>query len=112
MSYDSCDSGSYLAAVVAWGLWCFCFYADSSFSDSIGAISITRDPAKHELTKHIGVDAHFTQSQVQDGVVALQYMPSEFQLTDFFTKAQTHVYHQFYLSKLSVVDPPWVWGGY
>jgi hypothetical protein len=40
-------------------------------SDSTWAISITRDLVKHELTKHIGVDAHFTRSQVQDGVVAL-----------------------------------------
>jgi hypothetical protein len=75
-------------------------------SDSTGAISIARDPVKHELTKHVGVDAHFTQSRVQDGVVALQYVPSELQLTDFFTKAQTRAHHQFYLSKLSVVDPP------
>jgi hypothetical protein len=29
-------------------------------SDSIGAISIIHDPIKYELTKHIGVDAHFT----------------------------------------------------
>jgi hypothetical protein len=29
-------------------------------SDSIGAISIARDPVKHELTKYVGVDAHFT----------------------------------------------------
>jgi hypothetical protein len=28
-------------------------------SDSTGAISITHDPVKHELTKHVGVDAHF-----------------------------------------------------
>jgi hypothetical protein len=79
-------------------------------SDSTGAISIARDPVKHELTKYIGVDAHFTRSRVQDGVVTLQYVPSELQLTDFFTKAQTHVHHQFYLSKLSVLDPPWVRG--
>jgi hypothetical protein len=26
-------------------------------------------------------------------------------------KAQTHAHHQFYLSKLSVIDPPWVWEG-
>jgi hypothetical protein len=31
-------------------------------SDSTGAISIARDPVKHELTKHIDVDAHFTRS--------------------------------------------------
>jgi hypothetical protein len=29
-------------------------------SDSTVAISIARDPVKHELTKHVGVDAHFT----------------------------------------------------
>jgi hypothetical protein len=28
-------------------------------SDSIGVISIAHDPVKHELTKHIGVDAYF-----------------------------------------------------
>jgi hypothetical protein len=75
-------------------------------SDSTGVISIARNPVKHELTKHVGVDTYFTRSQVQNGVVALQYVPSEFQLADFFTKAQTRAHHQFYLSKLSVVDPP------
>jgi hypothetical protein len=45
-------------------------------------------------------------SIAQDGVVALQYVSSELQLADFFTKAQTRAHHQFYLSKLSVVDPP------
>jgi hypothetical protein len=62
-------------------------------SDSTWAISITRDPIKHELTKHIGVDAHFTRSHVQDGVVTLQYVHSELQLADFFTKAQTRAHH-------------------
>jgi hypothetical protein len=75
-------------------------------SDSTWAISIAHDPIKHELTKHVGVNAHFTRSQVQYGVVALQYVPSELQLADFFTKAQTRAHHQFYLSKLSVIDPP------
>jgi hypothetical protein len=55
---------------------------------------------------YIGVNAYYTRAQVQDGVIALQYVPSEFQMTDFFMKAQTHTHHQFYLSKLSVLDPP------
>jgi hypothetical protein len=75
-------------------------------SDSTGAASIAHDPTKYELTKYIGVDAYFTRPYIQNGVVALQYVPSELQLADFFTKAQTHAHHQFYLSKLSVVDPP------
>ncbi|CAM8901660.1 unnamed protein product [Rhodiola kirilowii] len=76
------------------------------FSDSTGAISIARDPVKHELTKHIGVDASYMRSQVQDQIIALQYVPSEIQLADFFTKAQTRAQHSFFLSKLSLVDPP------
>jgi hypothetical protein len=47
-------------------------------SDNIGAISIARDLVKHEVTKHISVDAHFTRSHIQDGVVILRYVPSEF----------------------------------
>ena len=68
--------------------------------------SIARDPVKHELTKHIGVDAFYVRAAVQDQVIALQYVPSELQLADFLTKAQTRAQHGFYLSKLSVVPPP------
>jgi hypothetical protein len=75
-------------------------------SDSTGAITIARDPIKYELTKHVGVDAYFTRSHVQNGVIALHYVTSDLQLANFFTNVQTHVHHQFYLSKLSVVDPP------
>jgi hypothetical protein len=33
-------------------------------SDSTCAISIARDPVKHELTKYIGVDAFFVRVSV------------------------------------------------
>jgi hypothetical protein len=49
----------------------------SLLSDSTWAISIARDPVKHELSRHVGVDAHFTRSHVHDCVVAFQYVPSE-----------------------------------
>ncbi|WVZ84521.1 hypothetical protein U9M48_031548 [Paspalum notatum var. saurae] len=71
-------------------------------TNSTGAISIALDPVKHDHTKHIGVDAYYTRAQVQDGVVTLRYVPSELQLADFFTKAQTRAQHSFSLFKLSV----------
>jgi hypothetical protein len=61
---------------------------------------------KHELTKHIGVDAFFTRSQCNQHTIALQYVPSELQLADFFTKAQTREQHQLHLFKLNASDPP------
>ena len=74
-------------------------------SDSTGAISIARDPVKHELTKHIGVDASYTRSQVQKRVLSLQFVPSGLQIANFFTKPQTRVQHLYFLSKLSACDP-------
>jgi hypothetical protein len=64
-------------------------------SDSTEAISIARDPIKHELTKHIGVDAHFTRSQVQDGVVALQYVPSELIISFTSPNSVLLIHHEF-----------------
>jgi hypothetical protein len=101
-----------LTAEVTWLRWLLADFEVSVttptpvLSDSTGAISIARDPVKHELTKHIGVDAFYTRAQVQAQVIVLQYVPSELQLADFFTKAQTRAQHDFLLSKLSVVDPP------
>lgn len=101
-----------VAAEVTWLRWLLEDFGVSVsmptplLSDSTGAISMARDPVKHELSKHVGVDAFYTRAQVQDGVVAPRYVPSEIQLADLFTKAQTVVRHRFYLSKLSVLDPP------
>ena len=101
-----------LTAEVTWLRWLLQDFGVSVttptllLSDSTGAISIARDPVKHELTKHIGVDAFYVRAGVQDQVIALQYVTFELQLADFLTKAQTRAQHGFYLSKLSVVPPP------
>jgi hypothetical protein len=55
-----------VTAEVTWLWWLFEDFGVSVsmptplLSDSTRAISIIRDPVKHELTKHVGVDAHFT----------------------------------------------------
>jgi hypothetical protein len=45
-------------------------------SDSTSAINIECDSVKHELTKHIGVDASIVLA-TGAGFLALQYVPSE-----------------------------------
>ena len=74
--------------------------------DNTGAIQICHDPVKRELTKHIGVDVSFTRSHCHQKTIDLQYVPSELQLADFFTKAQTRAQHQFHLIKLNASNPP------
>ena len=59
-----------LTAEVIWLRWLLEDFGASAttsthlLSDSTGAISIARDPVKHELTKHIGVDAHLVRTAV------------------------------------------------
>ncbi|WVZ97739.1 hypothetical protein U9M48_043253 [Paspalum notatum var. saurae] len=50
-----------MALVMAEMTWLRWLLVD--FGVSYGAISIARDPVKHELTKHIGVDAYYTHAQ-------------------------------------------------
>jgi histone deacetylase 1/2 len=84
-----------VTAEVTWLRWLLEDFG-ISISSPTGAISIARDPVKHELTKHIGVDASYTRAQAQDDVITLRYVPSELQLADFFTKAQTRVQQRFF----------------
>jgi hypothetical protein len=55
-----------VTAEVTWLRWLFENFGVSIsmptplLSDNTRTISITRDPVKHELTKHVGIDAHFT----------------------------------------------------
>ncbi|WVZ72432.1 hypothetical protein U9M48_020896 [Paspalum notatum var. saurae] len=94
-----------VTAEVTWLRWLLADFGVSVsipthlLTDKTGAISIARDPVKHELTKHIGVDAYYTRAQVQN-VCLIHHEFSELQLADFLTKAQTRDQHQFYLSKL------------
>jgi len=83
-----------------------CNVATPLLCDNTGAIQIANNPAKHELTKYIGVDVFFTRSHCYQKTISLRYVPSELQLTDFFTKAQTREQHQLHLIKLNASNPP------
>jgi hypothetical protein len=104
-----------LATTTAEIIWIRWLLADLAIScdsptllhcDNIGAIQICHDPVKCELTKHIGVDVSFTRSHSHQKTIDLQYVPSELQLADFFTKAQTRAQHQFHLIKRNASNPP------
>lgn len=74
--------------------------------DNTGAIQIANDAVKLDLQNHIGVDVFFTRPHCRQKTINLQYVPSDLQLADFFTKAQTREHHRLHLLKLNVSDPP------
>lgn len=59
------------------------------------------------LLADLGVSAPiFTRSHCQQSTIQLQYVPSDLQVADFFTKAQTREQHKLHILKLNVSHPP------
>ncbi|KAL8107853.1 hypothetical protein AgCh_024310 [Apium graveolens] len=54
---------------------------------SPSAIHIAKNPIHHERTKHIEIDVHFTKDKVLEGLLQLNYVPTNAQLVDIFTKS-------------------------
>jgi hypothetical protein len=60
------------------------------FCDNTSAINISKNPVQHSLTKHISIRHHFLRDLVEKNIVKLEYIPTENQIADIFTKALDH----------------------
>jgi hypothetical protein len=59
------------------------------YADSQSAIALAKNPVHHQRSKHIDIKYHFIRSEIHDKIIDLQYVPSEDNLADIFTKAAT-----------------------
>nr|GEW56692.1 hypothetical protein [Tanacetum cinerariifolium] len=57
------------------------------YYDSQSAIAISCNPVQHSRTKHIYTQYHFIKEQVENDIIALYFVRTEYQLADMFTKA-------------------------
>ena len=56
------------------------------FCDNISAINISKNHVQHSKTKHIEIRHHFIRDLVEEKKIKLEYIHTEKQLADIFTK--------------------------
>ena len=56
------------------------------YCDNFSASDIFKNPVQHSKTKHIEIRYHFIRDLVERKIVCLEYIPTERQNTDIFTK--------------------------
>ena len=56
------------------------------YCDNLNNIQLAKTPVFHARTKHIEMHYHFVRERVLSGEVELQYVPTDRQTADIFTK--------------------------
>ena len=59
------------------------------FVDNQSTIVIAKVPIRNQRTKHIDIKYHFIRSEIKNDSIAMNYVPSEENMADVFTKPMT-----------------------
>ena len=75
--------------------------------DNTSAINLSKNPIQHSRTKHIDIRHHFLRDHVQNGVISLEFIDTNNQLTDIFTiKPMNNINVQQHIMLLQWIRQP------
>ncbi|GJT86732.1 retrovirus-related pol polyprotein from transposon TNT 1-94 [Tanacetum coccineum] len=72
------------------------------YCDNKSAIALCCNNVQHSRSKHIDIRHHFIREQVENRVVELYFVRTEYQLADIFTKALPRERFEFILPRLGM----------
>jgi hypothetical protein len=71
--------------------------------DNQSCIKMTENPIFHDKSKHIEIRYHYIRDMVQRGSLKIQYISTDEQVANMFTKPLSHVKFDYFRDKLSIV---------
>jgi len=72
--------------------------------DNTSAINLTKNPVQHSKTKHVEIQHHFIPDHVSNGDCEVQFIETDKQLADFFTKPLARDRFNVLRTKLGILD--------
>nr|GEX62590.1 hypothetical protein [Tanacetum cinerariifolium] len=72
------------------------------YCDNKSAIALCCNNVQHSRSKHIDIKYHFIKEQVENGVIELYFVNTEYQLADLLTKALGRDRIEFFINKLGM----------
>nr|GEZ75370.1 retrotransposon protein, putative, unclassified [Tanacetum cinerariifolium] len=72
------------------------------YCDNKSAIALCCNNVQHSRSKHIDIRYHFIKEQVENGVIELYFVNTEYKLADIFTKALGRDRIEFLTNKLGI----------
>ncbi|GJX91162.1 hypothetical protein Tco_0344488 [Tanacetum coccineum] len=65
-------------------------------------VALSASCAQHSRTKHIHTRYHFIKEQVENGIIELYFVRTEYQLADMFTKALSEDRFQYLVRRIGM----------
>nr|GEV51307.1 retrovirus-related Pol polyprotein from transposon TNT 1-94 [Tanacetum cinerariifolium] len=72
------------------------------YCDNKSAIALCYNNVQHSRSKHIDIRYHFIKERVENGVIELYFVNTEYQLADLFTKALSRDRIEFLINMLGM----------
>ena len=74
------------------------------YCDNTNAIDISKNPIQHSQTKHMEIRHHFIQELVKDGTLTLEFIHTDGQMADLFTKPLDSKRFEFLRQTIGVIS--------
>ena len=74
------------------------------YCDNTSAINISKNPVQHSRTKHIEIRHHFIRELVEDGNLTLEFIHTDDQKVDLFTKPLESKRFEFFRQNIGVIS--------